>query len=117
MKVRSGFVSNSSSSSFIIDNMTKDEVNDKLFNLYKNLYSKNKSHKQLKYDYNEMLKIYNKIEFDKNLHIIENITYWKFKKDYLKHGQIAVVSNGDNAIPYEMLEEMINNGWKYNHLG
>lgn len=126
MKIRNGFVSNSSSSSFIIGNKnnqyTVDSVYETLKKAYVEMYWKGnkKELTQVKRNFRECLYV---IEVDKatdkqkTADWIQSFTYWGFKKNEIKEG-IWIISNGDNAIPYEFIEKIQELfDCKYMHLG
>lgn len=81
MKIRSGFVSNSSSSSFVVKGYLLPKDN---------------------FDYNKMIEIMNKFEFDYGEDLdedtIKDIFYWEFA-DMLSSEKIYIGTNTENGCP------------------
>lgn len=81
MKIRAGFVSNSSSSSFVVKGYLLPKDN---------------------FDYNKMIEIMNKFEFDYGEDLdedtIKDIFYWDFA-DMLSSGKIYIGTNTEDGCP------------------
>ena len=81
MKIRTGFVSNSSSSSFVVKGYLLPKDN---------------------FDYNKMIEIMNKFEFDYGEDLdedtIKDIFYWEFA-DMLSSEKIYIGTNTENGCP------------------
>lgn len=135
MKIRSCFVSNSSSSSFIISDrsMSVEEVSKKLeslFTQFKRDYKLNRNDpkKYFSEEYFKRLNSYSSVfdilfifqvteknKKEKQAEILDKACF-EFELDEFKNGNIWIVS--ENSIPYEFIEIIIDNfNAKYEHLG
>ena len=129
MKIREGFVSNSSSSSFIISSniVTKNEYTvDSIYYMLEELYISycNATHKKeiskAKRDFKHMLYV---VEINKNsdrkkiADDFNRITSYGFNQKTIQHG-IWIISNGDNTIPYDFIDKIRETfKWEYKFLG
>ena len=82
MKVRKGFVSNSSSSSFIVNSTNTNDILDRLGNLFNTVYDNQKGDWVRVFTFTDDLDRETKMNFKKEM---EDLTFWKFiydQKDY-----------------------------------
>jgi hypothetical protein len=134
MKVRLGFVSNSSSTSFTINNGNKQDILNALEEIYSE-FKQNIEDKVINTEYftdytlnyyknsKSILDILSVFEINiKNRQetcaTINDMTYYGFKVNQFKKGQVWIVSNSENTIHYDLIE-MIEKHFKVNsrHLG
>ena len=122
MKIRTGFVSNSSSSSFVIQNKyeipTKSKVTVELEKMWKEWKTSNKFYKNTKIQ--DILTVYEVTKRTDTKDLIKTIEKSICNSvDYsVKPGIVLIISTGDNSIPWEfceLIEEKFNT--KYIHHG